>query len=277
MPISWMSVTYDADLEPRPLPSAGVTRLRRYYGPLRHPKRPSLSLTGVRLRVTPLTAWASRVAFDLHLPTCRRHYPGGPLGLDRSWDGLFQLFPCTQRLRPSPSLCKVGDHIGLFEACSTFTGYYGLSARRSPIATHLSRRLRRFRFLHRRSDSYRLERPSCRVGFTPTEDQHLTRFTAHAMSVRLNVDKADLPYHPDRELITSRLRVMGEHQLQLTDADGTVLAHSISSGWSAGQSPTIYHWYMGTFPKGRATQLRYFSMLRVRSEAPFDFANIPLP
>ena len=39
-------------------------------------------------------------------------------------------FPCTQRRRPSPSLRKVGDHIGLFEACSTFTGYYGLSARR---------------------------------------------------------------------------------------------------------------------------------------------------
>ncbi len=47
-----MSITYDVDLEPRPLPSTGVTRLRRYYGPLRHPKRPSLSLTGVRLRVT---------------------------------------------------------------------------------------------------------------------------------------------------------------------------------------------------------------------------------
>ncbi len=47
-----MSVTYDADLEPRPLPSTGVTRLRRYYGPLRHPKRPGQSLTGVRLRVT---------------------------------------------------------------------------------------------------------------------------------------------------------------------------------------------------------------------------------
>ena len=52
-----------------------------------------------------------------------------------------------------------------------------------PIATRLSRRLRRFRFLHRRSDSYRLERPSCRVGVTPTEDQHLTRFTAHAVDV----------------------------------------------------------------------------------------------
>src|SRR6202021_3460124 len=31
---------------------------------------------------------------------------------------------------PSPSTRKVGDHIGLFEACSTFTGCYGLSARR---------------------------------------------------------------------------------------------------------------------------------------------------
>ena len=128
-------------------------------------------------------ARVSRVALDLRLPTCRRQYPGGPLGLDRSWDGLFQPFPCTQRRRPSPYTCKVGDHIGLFEACSTFTGDYGLSARRVAKATRLSRRLRRFRYLHRRSDSYRLERPSCRVGIAPTEDQHLTRFTAHRYGV----------------------------------------------------------------------------------------------
>jgi hypothetical protein len=31
------------------------------------------------------------------------------------------LLPGTQRLRSCPSKCKVGDHIGLFEACSTFT------------------------------------------------------------------------------------------------------------------------------------------------------------
>ena len=38
----------------RPLPSAGITRLPRYYGPLRHPARPGLSLTGFRLaRATP--------------------------------------------------------------------------------------------------------------------------------------------------------------------------------------------------------------------------------
>ena len=85
-----------------------------------------------------------------------RHYPGGPLGLDRSRDGLFQPFPRTHRLRPSLFRCKVGVHIGLFEACSTFTGDYGLSARRVAKATRLSRWLRRFRFLHRRSDNYRL-------------------------------------------------------------------------------------------------------------------------
>ena len=47
---------------------------------------------------------------------------------------------------------------------------YGLSARCIATAMHLSRRLRRFRYLHRRPDSYRLERPSCQVGIAPTED-----------------------------------------------------------------------------------------------------------
>jgi hypothetical protein len=40
----------------------------------------------------------------------------------------------------------------------------------SAEATHLSRRLRWFRQLHQRSDSYRLDRLSCRVGITPTGD-----------------------------------------------------------------------------------------------------------
>jgi len=69
-----------------------------------------------------LTAWGFPCCVDLLVPTCRRHYPGGPLGSDRSWDGLFHPFPLhPQRRRPSPYWSKVGDHIGLFEACSTFT------------------------------------------------------------------------------------------------------------------------------------------------------------
>jgi hypothetical protein len=53
--------------------------------------------------------------------------------------GLYQPFPRTQRLRPSLFRCKVDVHVGLFEACSTFTGDYGLSARRVAKATRLSR------------------------------------------------------------------------------------------------------------------------------------------
>ena len=43
---------------------------------------------------------------------------------------VIQPFPCSQRLRPSPYPRKVGDHIGLFEACSTFTGDYPTEADR---------------------------------------------------------------------------------------------------------------------------------------------------
>src|SRR5258708_10879435 len=48
-PISRSFTTYCVCLELRSLPSTGVTRLQRYYEPLRHPRAPSLSLTGLRL------------------------------------------------------------------------------------------------------------------------------------------------------------------------------------------------------------------------------------
>src|ERR1700733_5968963 len=41
--------TYRICLELRSLPSTGVTRLQRYYEPLRHPRAPGLSLAGVQL------------------------------------------------------------------------------------------------------------------------------------------------------------------------------------------------------------------------------------
>jgi hypothetical protein len=65
--------------EVRLLPSTGVTRLPRYYGPVRLPRRPGLSLAGVRLVLRPPLG-VSRVACALPVPTCRRHYPGGITG-----------------------------------------------------------------------------------------------------------------------------------------------------------------------------------------------------
>ena len=64
-PISRPLAAYCVCLEPRPLPSTGITRLLRYYGPLRHLEQPGTSLAGVPLKVTRLHCFeASRVASD---------------------------------------------------------------------------------------------------------------------------------------------------------------------------------------------------------------------
>src|SRR5262249_1718406 len=61
--------------EVRPLPSPGVTRLRWYYGPVRLPPWPGLSLTGVRLGEVPTRE---------DLPCCvRSPYAGMPSPLPR--------------------------------------------------------------------------------------------------------------------------------------------------------------------------------------------------
>ncbi len=48
-PISMSFTTSCVCLELRSLPSTGITQLQRYCEPLRHPRAPGLSLTGVRL------------------------------------------------------------------------------------------------------------------------------------------------------------------------------------------------------------------------------------
>src|SRR5258705_709038 len=78
-PISRSLTTYCVCLELRSLPSTGITRLQRYYGPLRHPKAPGLSVTGRRL-VVPDHAEGLPVLRALSLCTCCRHYPGAATG-----------------------------------------------------------------------------------------------------------------------------------------------------------------------------------------------------
>jgi hypothetical protein len=66
--------------EVRPLPSTGVTRLRRYYEPLRHPTRPGLSLTGVRLTVSCRHRWGFPCSVFLLRRRAVAITPVGPLG-----------------------------------------------------------------------------------------------------------------------------------------------------------------------------------------------------
>src|SRR5246127_784583 len=80
-------------LELRPLPSTSITRLPRYYEPLRHPSAPGLSLTGVRL-IIPDHALGFPVLRALSLCTCCRHYPGAAAGRSlRSCHPTVSAFP----------------------------------------------------------------------------------------------------------------------------------------------------------------------------------------
>jgi hypothetical protein len=79
-PISRSLTTSCVRLELRSLPSPGITRLQRYCEPLRLPRAPGLSLTGVRL-IIPDHALGSPVLRTLSLCTCCRHYPGAAAGL----------------------------------------------------------------------------------------------------------------------------------------------------------------------------------------------------
>src|SRR6266849_4285756 len=85
--------TYCVCLELRSLPSTGVTRLPRYYEPLRHARAPSLSLTGFRLVIAD-HALGLPVFRALSLCTCRRQYPGVAAGRNlRSTHPAISAFP----------------------------------------------------------------------------------------------------------------------------------------------------------------------------------------
>ena len=92
-PISRSFTTYCVCLELRSLPSTGITRLQRYYEPLRHPRAPGLSLAGVRL-VIPDHASGLPVLRALSLCTCCRQYPGVAAGRTlRSFNPAVSAFP----------------------------------------------------------------------------------------------------------------------------------------------------------------------------------------
>ena len=112
-PISKSFATYCVRLELRSLPSTGVTRLPRYYEPLRHPRAPGLSLAGVRLIIAD-HALGLPVLRALSLCTCCRHYPGAAAGRIASL-----IRPSRISLPRYP--CRVGLRIVLFEDCSAFT------------------------------------------------------------------------------------------------------------------------------------------------------------
>ena len=84
----------------RPLPSTGITRFPRYCGPLRHPHRPDLTLTGCQL----------------HVPC---HRPGLPV---------LRPFPSSMRAAANTPAEPVGACVARFPTGSSLPRYQGGSA-----------------------------------------------------------------------------------------------------------------------------------------------------
>jgi hypothetical protein len=99
-------------LEPGLLPSTGITRLRRYYEPLRHPLAARHPMCLVAKPIQPPKR-ASRVA-RRSLMTCRRPPP-------RRSGSYLSSSTSSDPYQPSPRPGRVGLRIVTFGAVSAFT------------------------------------------------------------------------------------------------------------------------------------------------------------
>src|SRR5712664_609237 len=169
-PISRSFTTYCVCLKLRSLSSTGVTRLPRYYEPLRHPRAPGLSLTGFRL-VFADHALGLPVFRTLSLFTCCRHYPGAAAGRT-----LRSASP--SRISLPRKGCRVGLRIVLFEACSAFTRVTACTLALSPIRDTLTEGFSHF--VTSMPAPVASGWSGCRVGLAPTGKRRLARRTGHA-------------------------------------------------------------------------------------------------
>ena len=168
MPISRSRATSCARLELRPLPSAGITRPRRYYGPLRHPRRPRLTLAGCKFGDThpdrwgfPCCTWSPCARMPSPLPRRDRWM----LRSSRPAATAFPGFPAGRLPHWS------------FRGLLSVHSRYGLRARRVAQGDPLHRRLRLLRYLHNRSVGYGPERQFARRDSHPLKTSAFPRHT----------------------------------------------------------------------------------------------------
>jgi len=117
----------------RPLPSAGVTQLHRYYEPLRHPTRPGLSLASCQLIHTAITAGTSRVA---HGSLCHFAYMPSPIPRQVRWKFVRSYIPSTSAF-PETGAGRLLHHY--FRGLLSVHLRYGLHARQVAFATLCTR------------------------------------------------------------------------------------------------------------------------------------------
>ena len=172
-PISRSFTAYCVCLELRSLPSTGVTRLQRYYEPLRHPRASGLCRHRRPVGRPRPRQGASRVACAflvcMLLPLPRRS----------DWR-YYDAHPFSRISLPRNGH-RVGPRIDLFEACSAFTHVAACTLALSPyFVTRLPEGFRHF--VTSMPAPVASGWSGCRVGLAPTGKRRLV--TAHSRSGR---------------------------------------------------------------------------------------------
>ena len=159
-PIPLSFVAYCVRLQLRIVPSTGITRLHRYYKPLRHPNRPGLSLASCQLiqPQSPLGLPVLRSVPFAYMPSPLPRQVGGSRSLILFPSSAFPKSAAGRLLHPK------------FRGLLSVHSRYGLHACRVAFTTLFHRRLQQLCYLHRYSDCHRTERTSSRVGLAPTVD-----------------------------------------------------------------------------------------------------------
>src|SRR5712691_8291470 len=185
-PISMSFTTYCVCLELRPLPSTGITRLQRYYEPLRHPRAPGLSLTGFRLVVAPATPWGFPCCVRFPCVHAVATTPAQRLGV------LFRSF--TQSCQPSPKGLSGRPAHRPFRGLLGVHSRYGLHTR--AVTVYRDTLTRGFsHFVTSMTAPVASGWSGCRVGLTPTGKRRLS--TAHTRSGHGTggvAERADMEY-----------------------------------------------------------------------------------
>ena len=115
--------------------------------------------------------------------------------------------------------------------------------------------------------------------FTFRESRADGQATRIIVDIRINLDRFELPADRDHapEIVTSRLRCLGDHQLEIVDADGRLLAEAGGGSTSPDGHARRSFRIRKSGDKTRPARFRYYGMVRAFTDVAFEFRNIPLP
>jgi hypothetical protein len=113
--------------------------------------------------------------------------------------------------------------------------------------------------------------------FTLHEVRENDQGTLINLDLRINFDRFDLPAGRDGEIVTSRLRCLESHQVEIVDADGHVLTEHGGGGTTPDGKARMSFMVWKNQNKTRPARFRYYGMVRAFTDVAFEFRNIPMP